>query len=624
MMKGKVGTKSYLVEVAPVTKGPAPTSLSYFSAQKLAPGMMVRVPLRRGEALGLVLSSRDVRGAKTEIRRAGFLLRKILKSDILEVGITPQTLEALQKTAHHYATSVGVLLSSTLPKMISDEPETFLKLTTRKKRKGVEHSKETLLLQMESEERFGQYRALVRQSFARGASCMVVVPTHLEIERVRAELSKGINDFVFTFSLSGKKKGMRANWLKALTEPHPVLFISTSAGLLFPRSDIDTIILDRENSRAYRTLARPYIHLRVLVENLCQATDRQLVLGDSVLSLEILWREKNGEFGENSLIRWRLPTAPATLVDAKAPQNEAGRFEIFSPELKAFMEKALTETGKVFLFGARKGLAPTTVCGDCGFVLPCTNCGAPVVLHQHGEATVYICHACRERRDSTTTCGYCGSWKLVPLGIGTVEIARQAHALFPKYKVQVLDKDHAPNDASARSIAQRFNTEGGILVGTELAFFHLESVPYSALVSADALFSIPDFGIHERIFYLVSRLRELTKTESLIQTRNIGKQILAWASQGNIIDFYQSEIEERKLLLYPPFSIFIKVSAAHQGVSAGILKLKEELDRYNPDLLNNALILRISKEGWPDEELIRTLSLLGPEFSIKVDPESIL
>lgn len=632
MTNGKAVAKSYLVEVAPLTKSPVPSSLSYFSAAKLSPGSLVRIPFRRGKALGLVLSSKDVRSAKAEIRQAGFSLRKIPKSDILGAGITPQILEALEKTARYYATNVGTLLSSTLPKIISDEPETFLKQAAHHKISEVEHSRETLLLQMESEERFSQYRAIVRQSFARGASCTVIVPTNLEIERVKAELSKGINDFVFTFSLSGKKKEMQSSWLKALAEPHPILFISTSAGLLLPRQDMDTIILDRENSRAYRTLSRPYIHLKVLIENLCQATNRQLVLGDSVLSLPTLWRERSGDdrsksqtsISDMSLIRWRLPTAPATLVDAKAPQNEAGRFEIFSPELKVFMDKALTETGKLFLFGARKGLAPTTVCGDCGFVLPCTNCGAPVVLHSQGESTIYVCHACRERRDSITTCGYCGSWKLVPLGIGTTEIARQAHALFPKHKVQILDKDHASTDREAQRIAGKFQAEGGILVGTEMAFFHLQSVPYSALVSVDSLFSIPDFGINERIFYLVSRLRELTKTESLIQTRNIGKQILAWASMGNIIDFYQSEVEERKLLLYPPFSIFIKISAVNKSGVDGLLKLKDRLSHYKPDLLNKALILRIPKEEWPDDELIGTLSLLGPEFSIKVDPESIL
>ncbi len=623
MSKGKLAAKSYLVEVVLVAKSPAPSSLSYFSAEKLAAGTLVKVPLRKGSALGVVMSSRDVKAAKAEIRRAGFLLKKIRKSDIYDVSLAPETLQALTQTARYYATTLGSLISSQLPKMMSEEPEIFLKSETSKRSRPAEHT-ETILLQMESEERFGQYRALVRQSFARGHSTLFIVPTHMEIERLKAELSKGISDFVYTFSLSGKKKEMRENWLKALSNPHPVLLITTPAGLFFPRRDLDTIIVERENSRTYRTLTRPYISLKVLIENLATAYGRQLVLGDSVLSLETLMRERNGEFGESSLIRWRLQAAPTTFVDAKSPQNEVGRFEIFSPELKEFMEKALAESGKVFLFGARKGLAPTTVCGDCGFVLPCTNCGAPAVLHKHGEATVYICHACRERRDSTTVCGFCGSWKLVPLGIGTVEIARQAHALFPKHKVRILDKDHAPTDREAARIAKEFMEEGGILVGTELAFFHLESSPYSALVSVDALFSIPDFSIHERIFYLVSRLRELTKSGVLVQTRNIGKQILAWATQGNIIDFYQKELEERQELLYPPYSIFIKVSALEKAGQAPLLSLREELSRFSPDMLNNSLIVRVPKESWPDTALTERLALLGPEFSVKVDPESIL
>jgi len=624
MTDGKAASMSYLVEVAPLQKSPGASTLSYFSSSKIPIGSLVRVPVRKGLVLSIVLSSVDVKHAKSEIRRADFLLKKIRQSDILPVGFSSEIIAALTKTAYYYATPLGALLSSLIPKMISDEAEKLLEAPLTKKHSPAVHTIETLPLQMESEERYGQYRALVRQSFARHSSCMVVVPTHMEIEKVRTELSRGIEDYVYTFSLSGKRSLMKQNWRKALENQHPILLITTSAGALFPRRDVDTMIIERENSRAYRSLTRPYVHFKVLIENICKCAGRQLVLGDSVLSLETLAREKNGEFGENSLIRWRLTAARTTLVDAKAPQSKEGGFEIFSKELKEFMTRALTNSGKLFLFGARKGLAPTTVCGDCGFVLPCLNCGAPVVLHKQGENTIYICHACRERRDSTTTCSYCGSWKLVPLGIGTVEIARQAQLLFPQHTVMVLDKDHAPTDREAMKIAQKFKDEGGILVGTEMAFFHIESTPYSALVSTDSLFSIPDFGIHERIFYLVSRLRELTKTESLIQTRNIGKQVLAWASQGNIIDFYQSEVEERKALLYPPFSVFIKVNTLHKDSRESLLKLKEDLSHFNPDLFNDSLIIRLPKESWPDAELVSKLSLLGPLFSIKVNPESIL
>lgn len=624
MKEGKTAQKSYLVEVFPLSKTAGPSTLSYFSALKIAAGSLVRVPLRKGFALGVVMKCRDVKDAKQEIRRAGFILKKIRKSDILDVSFPAETIEALETTARYFATSLGAILHALIPKIVADEPELFLRTPPQKKRKPFELAPETILLQMESDERFGQYRALVRQAFARGSSCLVVVPTHLEIERIRRELAKGIEEFVYAFSLSSRKSDFKDRWQKACAETHPVLIITTPACVLVPRPDIDTLIVERENSRAYRTLTRPYIHLKRLIENLAEAHERQLVLGDSILSLETLMREKNGEFGESSLIRWRLPAAPTRLIDAKAPQNESGRFEIFSPELKDFMGKALTESGRIFLYGARKGLAPCTVCGDCGFVLPCQNCGAPVVLHEVGDRTIYVCHACRSRRESTTVCGYCGSWKLVPLGIGTVEIARQAKALFPKYPVMVLDKDHAPTDREAKKIAERFDAEGGILVGTELAFFHIESAPYSAIVSTDALFSVPDFGIHERIFYLVSRVRELTKTESLVQTRNIGKQVLGWASQGNIIDFYQAELAERQELLYPPYSVFIKVAALGKGMLESLTRLKEQLSHFGADIFQDSLILRLPRGSWPEERVAEKLSLLGPEFSVKVDPDSIL
>ncbi len=632
MSKGKTAQKSFLVEVAPLSKSAGSASLSYFSSLKVPPGSLVRVPLRKSFILGVALKSRDVKDVKQEIRRAGFLLKKIKKSDILEVNFPPETIEALEKTAAYFATTLGSLMHSLIPKMMAEDPETYLKTPPQRKRKVFELSPETILLQMEGEERFGQYRALVRQAFARGSSCLVVVPTHLEIEKVKRELSRGIEDFVYSFSLSSRKKDFAKLWQNACTNTHPVLIITTPACILFPRRDIDTIILERENSRAYRTLTRPYIQFKTLIENLCKSHEYQLVLGDSVLSLETLMREREGEDGNTSLtrisdlslIRWRLQAAPTTLIDAKSAQNESGRFEIFSPELRDFIDKALSETGKIFLFGARKGLAPTTVCGDCGFVLPCLNCGAPVVLHKAGETTVYLCHACRSRRESTVVCGYCGSWKLVPLGIGTAEIARQAHTLFPGHKVMILDKDHAATDREAAKIAEKFREEGGILIGTELAFFHVGTSPYSAIVSTDALFSVPDFGIHERIFYLVSRARELTKIGTLVQTRNIGKQILGWASQGNIIDFYQAELGERRELLYPPFSVFIKVTCLNKAGLESLVRLKEEFARFGPDIFNHSLIMRLPREKWPEADIVRKLSLLGPEFSIKVDADSIL
>ncbi|MSR87983.1 MAG: hypothetical protein EXS69_02365 [Candidatus Zambryskibacteria bacterium] len=626
MKEGKTTSQSFLVEVFPINKTATQGSLSYFSATRLAPGTIIKVPIRKGFVTAVVWRSRDVKAARSDIRRAGFLLKKIRKTDITLAQIPPESLSAIEKTARYYATSIGALLSTFLPKIFLDEPNTFLKNLSngKKKKKSPEHFKETLLLQMETEERFGQYRALVRQSFARGASIIFIAPTHLDCLKAAKDLRGGIAEFVHIFTLTGKKSELEKHWVEALREPHPILFITTPMGLFLPRTDIDRVIVERENSRAYRTLTRPFIHFKVFIELWARALNHHLVLGDSILSIETLWREKRGDFGESSLIRWRLPAATSSLVDAKSKQNQNGRFNIITPELKELISKAISENERVYLFGARKGLAPTTVCGDCGTLLPCLNCGAGVVLHRYNETTIYICHACGAKRESKTVCGYCGSWKLVPLGIGTEEIARAAKELFPKQNIQILDKDHAPTDAKAKSIVEKFNEDGGILVGTELAFFHLERVPYSGLVSVDALFSIPDFGINERIFYLVSRLREMTEKWSIIQTRNIKQQVLAWANQGNIIDFYQNEMEERESLLYPPFSIFIKITVAKKSAGRELQGLKERLFKWHPDIFKDGVVIRISRDAWPNDELGAELALLGPQFSIKVDPESIL
>ena len=627
MKEGKTAEKTYLVEVSPINKSSGQELLSYFSTTKITPGTMVKVPVRSSFHKAIALQCRDAKSAKSDIRRAGFILKKIRQSDIFESGISSESISTLEETGRYYAASMGALLSIFIPKLFLEEPDTFLKFPEKKQH--LDNAPETVLFQMESDERFGQYRAQVRQSFARGSSVMFIVPTHLEVMFARDNLSKGIEEFVHVFALSGKKSELKKRWSVALSDPHPILFITTPTGLLFPREDFDTIIIERENSRSYRTLARPFIHFRKFIEIWAKKNNYRLIMGDSILSLETLWREKRRDFGESSLIRWRLPAASSVVIDAKRAQNENGRFEIITPELRALISKATSEidqnsTGRIFLFGARKGLSPTTVCGDCGSVLSCQNCGAPVVLHENNDNSVYICHACGARRESATTCGYCGSWKLVPLGIGTEQIARAVKDLFPKQHVYILDKDHASTDKSAALIAKKFRESGGILVGTELAFFHIESVPYSSLVSVDALFSIPDFGINERIFYLTSRLREMTQKETLIQSRNIGKQVLAWASAGNIVDFVKNEIEEREALLYPPFSIFIKITVPKKDIAKEIPKLKVKFSKWQPDTLRDSLIIRLPRENWPDAELSRELALLPPQYSIKVDPESIL
>ena len=613
------GAKIYLIEVIPVAKNVGRSHLSYFSIVPLKMGQIVYAPLRRKEVPAIVISSKSVRDAKSVLRNASFSLKKISKRSVFDVYLPSHTLNVAHTLAEYYATSAGVILNELIPKFLQEKPELFSsKKIVSKNNSAV--TKEPLVLQMEEEERFGQYRSVIRQNFARGSSVVFIVPTTKEAEKAYDLLSKGISDYAFIITSELKKKEQETIWQKSSTIKHPVLVVTTPFGLVFDRSDIGTYILERENSRSYRSFNKPFIHTRTFLLALSRITKRELIMGDTSLSIETINQEKTGKYGELSPMRWRLIGAKTNLVDMKMEKKEGEDkpFEVISPELRMLIKKALEEKEGVFLYGARKGLSPTTVCGDCGSILSCQECGSPVVLHKKGEKSTYLCHRCGTKRDPETRCDICGSWKLNSIGIGTELIAKEVKKIFPLARISILDKEHASTRAKAEKIVHDFTEQRGILVGTELAVFHLNKVAYSGVVSIDALFSLPDFGAEERIFYLISRLREITEKEILIQTRNIGKEILSWVAQGNLIDFYKREINERETFAYPPFSLFIKVE------NKNISDLKTEFEKWSPEFIRDNMIIRLSKASWPDPILSEKLSLLPPNFTVKVDPESLI
>lgn len=611
-----------VVEVIPIIKGVAKPTLSYFTKDKFAPGSFVRVPVQKRQALALVASSDDVRHAKSELKSAGFALRKL--QAVPSAGLlNPAFVKAAKKTADFYAAPLGGVLRTLLPKLVLESPDVLGKPITKSG-----SPREVKLIQLGVEERYREYRSIVRESLARETSVMLIVPTQVEARKAEQALAIGIEKYVFS-PIGKTPKNIKKVLKDALAEKHAILFITTPAYICFDRSDLDTFILDRENSRAYRSLSRPFVDAKRFLEIYASERGANLILGDSTLSLGSLKKLADGIFAEFTPLTWRLKERSETeLVDLRAKKE----FEVISDRLKKNIESALAERKSVFLFGARKGLASSTVCSDCGSLVLCKNCGAPLVLH---DGPIYACHHCGAKRSAETRCDYCESWKLTPLGVGIDRIHSSIKELFPEAKIFLADKDKASTPARVRALVREFQEmPGSILIGTELPLAYLEDIPLVAAVSLDSLFSIPDFFINERIFYLIVRLREIASERFILQTRNAGAQILEFAGAGNILDFYRTELSEREELRYPPFSIFVKASIEGdpetlQKKAAFLLSL---FARFDPQFLMESrgakhgelsMVMRFDRERWPVSEARDKLLLLPQEFLIKVDPESL-
>ena len=620
-----------VVEVIPIVKGITKSTLSYFSQETFTPGSFVKVPVRNGTALAIVVKSYNARNAKDEIKKSEFSLKKLSK--IEKAGtLSPCFMRAVDSTAGFYAATTGSVLSSLIPKLFLESPKL---LGVAPKEKDV-HFREVRIIQLPNEERFREYRGIIRECFAKKTSVLFVAPTNEEALHAFESLRSGVEEYAYIFS-NKKSKDFEKKLKAAREEKHPVFCVVTPALISFNRADLDTVILERENSRSYRTLSRPYIHLRTFLKYYAKESGKALILGDAVLSLETLWRANDGEYAEVTPLTWRAKsTAKIEIVD-----STLNKFEILSKEVQSLITHSIEHNKKLFLFGARKGLAPLTACGDCGSLLLCTNCQAPLVLHQTSKddkSRIYSCHHCGARRNAETRCDTCNSWKLAPLGIGTDSITDEVQKLFPTANVFLLDKDHASTVSAARTIIKDFQTSpNAVLVGTEMALTYLSEIPCAAVVSLDSLFSIPDFVINERIFYLVNRLREITAEQFVMQTRNAREAVLRYASEGNILDFYRAEIAEREELRYPPFSLFIKVlTEGTQGELEHKASYLQSLFKdYKPHFIIESrgqksgtkrlsMIIRLPRSAWPTKEVRDNLLLLTPDFLIKVDPESII
>jgi primosomal protein N' len=634
--RGLLRTGMRLYTVVPIAKTIGKETLTYFGSGSISLGALVSIPLRKKNVHAIVVESQDIGESKSLIKSSSYSLRKISRV-VNGSFLGAAFLNAATKTARFHATSTGSVLSSLLPKLIL---ENATKIKHPQSRENL-HKKEILVIQDTDEDRFAHYKSFIRSEFAKKSSVYFCLPTQEDIRRAKNILEKGIEQYTCILHSNISKK----EWREALTlindEKHPVLIIGTAPFLGSGRTDLGSIILDRENSRSYRTQSRPYLDQRVFIKYFAHAQGLSLVLGDLVLSLETLWQQKNDEYAEFSPLKFRtLSPAENVLIDMKLKKGmQEEKFTILSPELEALIGITKEKNENLFIFCGRKGLAPVTVCGDCGLVVTCRRCGAPVTLYRRKNENIFLCNKCGEERATTEKCKNCDSWKLDTLGIGAEGVEEEIKKKFPDLAVFRMDKDNTENPKKALETIRKFETTpGSVLIGTELALFYLgKNIENVAVASIDALFSVPDFRINEKIFYLLLTMRARADKVFLVQTRNADEKLFDYALKGNLTDYYKEEIEERERFKYPPFTVFVKMTIEGRpaGVQKEIEKVANFLNEWNPmqfESMNLSsrgntlmhILFRFTPSDWPNEKFLEKVYALPPHVAVRVDPESLL
>jgi len=190
-------------------------------------------------------------------------------------------------------------------------------------------------------------------------------------------------------------------------------------------------------------------------------------------------------------------------------KKEKKEFALFTPEVIEAIQRTLAAKGSVFLYAARKGLAPLVLCYDCGYIFRCPDSGAPYSLLQTGSGDAmkrwFISSTSGKKVRANDTCPECSSWRLREQGIGIQQVIGHVRKIFKDAPVTIFDHTTATTHVKAKKLAQQFyDTKGAIMIGTSMALPYLtKSITATVVTSYEAARAIPTWRAEETLLSLL-------------------------------------------------------------------------------------------------------------------------
>lgn len=391
--------------------------------------------------------------------------------------------------------------------------------------------------------------------------------------------------------------------------------------------------------------------------------------GQGVRGIRLLeLKERVANIGVASSLEGGLP--PVSIVDMRE-ELKAGNRGIFSRELAESIAEVLERREQAILYLNRRGTATYVFCRDCGHVLKCPHCETPLTYHvnQFSGSSVnrftgklenrkteqlehrLICHHCGYSRQMPPTCPACGGRNIRAYGLGSEKVETDVAAMFPSARVLRWDWETTREKDAHEIILTHFaNHQADILVGTQMLAkgLDLPLVTLVGIVLADVGLNLPDPFAGERAFQLLTQVagragRSARGGKVVMQTFMPEHPVIQAAAGHDYAGFYRMEIENRRLLRYPPFSHLIRLEYRHsdpakaeseaRALAQRLQSLLETEKRTQTDLIGPAPCFfakvndihrwQVILRGPEPFSLVRSLPGLGG-WRVEVDPQSLL
>ena len=362
----------------------------------------------------------------------------------------------------------------------------------------------------------------------------------------------------------------------------------TRSALWLPFTNLGLIIADEEHDSSYKQKdPAPRFHARDAAIYLSSLYKAKVILGSATPSVETLYNVQQGKYAYIPLKdRYQGVNMPEIeIINAKSLDTvKPLGVKLITPELQQAMLEAMQNRKQIILFQNRRGYAPFQLCTSCGWVPQCKNCSVSLTYHKSSDRL--HCHYCGLKTAIIHTCLRCGGSKMISKSFGTENIEEEVQQIFPNARIARMDVDSMRGKNSMAELLEKLeNNKIDILVGNQMVVKGLDfaSVSLVGILSADTLFSYPDFRVNERAFQLMEQVsgragRVDGKGRVFIQVYNLNHPVLQWVKNHDVHSFYIQEIQYREHFAYPPFSRLIKIIFKHQDDAKAVAVAKMMAD----------------------------------------------
>lgn len=412
------------------------------------------------------------------------------------------------------------------------------------------------------------YKQLILKAIAEKKSALLLLPEvtlAIQFEQLLKAQLPTVKLYGFHSGTSASSK--KQVWQQLLNQ-EPVLIIGVHLPILLPIANLGVIIIDEEHEVGYQEKKHPKINTKEAALLRAKLQNVPILLGSATPSLSSLHNVKTKGWHFFELKKRFAGSFPSIKTVLLTDKKQRKNFWI-SKELEDAIKDRLAKKEQTIVFLNRRGFSFFVQCKACSFIFGCTSCSVSLTLHENNQLT---CHYCAQSQRVPPACPTCkaSEEQFLKKGVGTQQAVIILQKLFPHARIERADMDMTLKKKQWQETLKAMHKgEIDILVGTQTITkgYHFPKVTLVGIVWADLNLHFPIYNATEislqQLIQVAGRAGRQSHGSLVIVQTMAEHSVFSYLNEIDYMRFYESEIQLRTEVNYPPLIRFAEIELRH-------------------------------------------------------------